>query len=260
MPGFTRLGAYITQSIVNDVLDALELWAARQGKGVLSGLELTAGTGLEVAVSAGDLLGLRAVSIDSTTHALGASQTRYVWIDEAGAVTTSAGDDDPGGTAVCLGLVTTDADSVTIITKAGRMETARWVDRVYRIGAGVSGASRMEVDPEAQEVRILGRLDVNGHILRPYAQHALTANLNLPASWPNVVRVTPDAPGRKVILPADPDLGLDFEIVNDGAEDVLIRDPADGSTLATLNPGERCLARPTVVAGEAAWPATLTVL
>ncbi|MGV3616093.1 MAG: hypothetical protein ACO1SV_12225 [Fimbriimonas sp.] len=255
MAGFARLGANLTTGIFNAVLDALELWAMRQGKGVLSGLELSAGTGLEVEISAGSLLGLKAVSIDLQTFALGASQTRYIWIDEAGAVTSSSDDTDPGGTSVCLGLVTTSGSAVTLITKAGRMETARWVDRVFRVGAG-----RLEVDPEAQEVRVLGRLVVNGHILRPVADHELDADLDLPASWPNVVWLTPDAPGRKVILPVDPEAGLDFELHNAGSGDILVRDPSDANTLATLTPGDYTIARPVVVAGVPEWPASLTVL
>lgn len=253
MAGFTRLGANLTQAIFNNVLDALELWAARSGKGVLSGLELSPGSGLEVAISAGSLLGLKAKGFDAQTFDLTASQTRYVWIDEDGNLTTTTDPEDPGGTAVCLGLVTTDADSVTVITSAGRMETARWVSRVFRIGPGT-----LEVDPDAYAVRVNASLEVVGHILRPTRRHDLDADLELPASFPNVIRVTPDASGRKVILPEEPDISLDFEIINDGDEDVLLRDPTDASTISTIEPGQRAIVRPTVSAGEVVWPASIT--
>lgn len=128
MAGLSRITSVITQSGFNGNLDAIELgnsWIL--GRGVLDGLAISAGTGLQVAIAEGVLFsGLKAVELAARTHTLLASQTVYVWVNESGTVTTSATYVDPGGTYVCLGTVTTNGSAVTATAATGRMSGLRF--------------------------------------------------------------------------------------------------------------------------------------
>lgn len=126
--GYTRLTpSNFTTTLYNALLDSLETIANLQGgRGVLSGLALSAGSGLTLNYAAGTILAEKATDLVAGSASLPASSTVYVWIDEGGAITTTGSFADPGGTNVCLGKVTTDATTITAVTTEGRMALLRW--------------------------------------------------------------------------------------------------------------------------------------
>ena len=140
MAGYTRITNYPVIGDWNDNYSALELNSTYSfGRGILSGLTLSAGTGLSLNVAAGTLMGLKAVSISGTSTTVPDASTNYVWINESGSFTTSATTADPGGTYVCLGKVTAAGGVITTIdvtlATGGRMSVWRWTGiRVAQIG------------------------------------------------------------------------------------------------------------------------------
>lgn len=129
MPGYTRLGKILTAELYASLLDALELGNIHQGgRGILSGLEISAGTGLTLNIAAGVLRGLKEVTINATAAAMPAASTVYVWIDEEATVTTSPTLADPGGTFVCLGKVVSGGSSISSVSTEGRMALLRMPD------------------------------------------------------------------------------------------------------------------------------------
>lgn len=124
---YQRPGATLTATLIESWLNSLELIALYgQGRGVLTGLALSDGGGLDVDVSPGTLLGLQAVEFgDTLTTTLSPSSTLYLWLDESGTFVTTATLSDPGGTYVCLGKVVTGGSTITSIDSTGRMSIWR---------------------------------------------------------------------------------------------------------------------------------------
>lgn len=139
MPGFATLDTVLNQNDYNSNLSKLQLHNQLQhGKGVLSGNELSDGGGLDLDISAGKLLAGAVEDLAGTTVTLAANSDLFIFRNASGGVTPSAVADDPGGTMVCLGYVETDADSITLITEAGRMWLPQMAEaRVWKVGGGV---------------------------------------------------------------------------------------------------------------------------
>lgn len=234
---FPRLGKMLTQTIFNGILDRLEGQNNYQhGRGVLNGLEVSAGAGLTIDVSAGWMVATAPVLVAAQTAVVvPASATVFVFIASDGTVTTSASSADPGGEVVCLGSVTTDGAGVTSVSDSMRQALARFSAlRVWEVGAGV-----LVVNTEARTVTLAGGLELMTEF------STLTATKTLDALSADVHRIQCVA-GQKVQLP-DPDNcgdGRIFQVVNDnggGGADVTVRDDTDSTTVATVTPGSRAV-------------------
>lgn len=215
---FPRPGKLLTSAFFDALLARFEQQNIKQhGRGVLSGLAVTAGSGLEIDIAAGWILATSPVQLAAQSGVpVPASSARYVWIDAGGTVTLTATPDDIGGEAVCLGSVVTDGISVVDITHLGKM--------------AVSGS------PEPRFFQF------GQHVAMPVEHSVLTSTKQLYPWSPNIQRIQ-CATEQKVLLPdpADmPYLGCFFEVFNDndgGGEDVIVRDHIDSETVATLEPG-----------------------
>ena len=132
----TRVGSHPTQATLNAPMDQIERIGSRvNGRGVIEGLTLTAGTGLNVSVAAGWIAADVIAQIGPLTVPVPASATRWIWADPAGATVLTTTSADPGGLWVCLGNVTTSASAVTGVTTSGRMALPRTVSaREWRAG------------------------------------------------------------------------------------------------------------------------------
>lgn len=315
--GLNRLGSYLSQQLWNENVDRLErLAGTTQGRGVLQGLELAAGTGLEVTVSAGTLVdGAAAQDVVACTVSLPASTSRYVWMNASGVPVLSSSSADPGAGTVCLGRVYTDADSVTAVTTEGRTEGARWTDlRRFEIGN-----SNLVLDSETGRVAVGGEpvsgFDVylpstfsevakltaaewvprttlpsapsSGFQMFAYtisgstefrlqdatgsmawtrqgcpvsfgessATLVMVGDVTLSARSSPVQALDPGTADRSVKLPASPDWGSHFRILNIGSSHTISVFLSDGVTsVTTLDPGEWVDLRPEPASGSAAWP------
>lgn len=112
------------------VMDAIELQSVMiLGRGVVGGgLALSAGGGFDLDISSGYVNLLKLTSITGFTYEVPPSVTRFVWIDEAGAITLTATSAYPGGQKVCLGQFTSDGSGITSVSTNGRMVAWDWSD------------------------------------------------------------------------------------------------------------------------------------
>ena len=235
--GFPRLGAILTQGLFNGILDRIEAQNAYQhGRGVLTGLVVSAGSGETIDISGGWMVAnAPALIAGQTAIAVPTNTKSYVFVDSSGSVTTSASPADPGGEIVCLGSVTTDGANVIDVSEEMRTSLARFsAFRVWEVGAGV-----LIVNTDARTVQLGGSFEPLTEFL------TLTDDLVMSALSPDVLRIQCAAP-RDILLP-DPDDcgdGRTIKIVNDndgGGESLTIRDNADSTTIVTLAPGEQAL-------------------
>jgi hypothetical protein len=106
----------------NTLIDMLEsLHTVVIGRGVCSGLDLSAGTGLSLNISDGVLNSRSVVSLSNIgKFTCPASATSYVWISETGVVSTTTTPTYPGGNVVCLGKVVTSGSAITSVSEEGR--------------------------------------------------------------------------------------------------------------------------------------------
>lgn len=88
---------------------------------VVQGLTVSAGTGLNVSVSAGTaLINGPVQKTNSTTVAVSASTTNYIWLSKLGTFSVVAGSAaPPTGDFVYVGAAITDASSVTSVDSSG---------------------------------------------------------------------------------------------------------------------------------------------
>lgn len=298
------------------MLDALENQSVRMlGRGVLSGLELSDGGGFDLDVSDGYLNTTRTVAVAALSYTLPPSVTRWVWIDEDGAITLTASTTYPGGQVVCLGKVVTDGSGIDSISGDGRMKSLWWVDDWTlalgnsgvvidvlngRIGIGMVPTVPLESlaafrgpglelpeqgsDPaaEAAHVKVFakaveGKAELHirhedagivqvysgAHLIDPVNVEAISATKELTIWDANIQRLDGGGSNRDVLLPAAADISFGhwFQIINvGGTNDLVIKTNGGGTTLGTLNPGERsAIIRPVDDSGVPAWPATTAV-
>ncbi len=141
----------------NGLMDALGTLLARvAGRGVLPGLEVTPGGGLTLNIAAGTMWANGLVTLDAQTTTAPDNAIRYVWIDEEGLVTFTATSTDVGGTAVCLGWVSTSAGAIVSVTDAGRVDLARFDTlRSWSLGGDV-----VTVDLLTRSIGLQGGLEL----------------------------------------------------------------------------------------------------
>lgn len=138
MAGLTRIvtGTDFNAANYNGNQDAHERGNLKAiGRGILSGLDLTDDGGLTLGIASGVLMGRCAKAIDAQTYEVPDDATSYIWIDEDGAITTSASSADPGGYVSCLGRVVAASGNITTVETYGRMSAFRQTGiRVFQIG------------------------------------------------------------------------------------------------------------------------------
>lgn len=120
-----------SDDLFNAVPDALERMVAFSlGRGVISGLVLSdAGTFSLAFTSGWAYNGYKPVQVSSGAENAPASQVSYVWLTpDTGDLNFYVSAADPGGSAVCLGRVTTNGTEITLVETVGRVEALRWTD------------------------------------------------------------------------------------------------------------------------------------
>lgn len=105
------------------------------GKGVVSGLDLSIGTGLEVNVSNGVTSVLSYNTLTSLSPVtMPASSTRYIWVSETGTLSLTTTSTDPGGNLVCLGKAISGASTITSVSLDGRMQLCMKLSDTRQVG------------------------------------------------------------------------------------------------------------------------------
>lgn len=127
------------EDIFNDNVTDLEAFHhVISGRGVISGLAISAGTAFTINISAGEMMtGKKWRSSAGATHNCPPSASRFIWIDGENNdfILDTASSADPGGNYVPLGKVTCDGSGVTVITTEGRASVARYPDlRTFQVG------------------------------------------------------------------------------------------------------------------------------
>lgn len=170
--GYTRIDSsnLWTAGLHNGNLDHLErIGTYAIGRGVLSGLTFSFSAGSRVLTVASGVAcnGLRGVAVSAFTTTIPASVSRYVWLTpETGAISLTAASTDPGGTAFCLGYVTTDGTQITATTTAGRVDLGRWADlRTFKQGDNLVVLDLLNNRVGIGKVPASGVLDVGGDLV-----------------------------------------------------------------------------------------------
>jgi hypothetical protein len=215
MDGFQDITPYSQLAPFNENFEAIELQNIKQGKGVVDGLVVSAGTGLAVNISSGTIRGWAAKSLTAISNfAVPPSTTSYIWIDESGAPMHTATTADPGGTYVLLGTATTDGSAVTSVAKTGRMEVLSTSGNSLKFG---NRPVSMEVNSETLAADKTG---AEGDAL--------------------IQILTPSVANRKYKLPPA-DARQKRVVVNGATSGVLqitVERYEDATIVATLDPGE----------------------
>lgn len=203
----------------NGLMDALETLLARvAGRGVLSGLGVTAGSGLTLNIAAGTMWANGLVTLDARTATCPNNATNYVWIDSEGLVTFTATSTDIGGEAVCLGQVVTSAGAIVSVTDAGRVDLARFDTlRSWSLGGDV-----VTVDLLTRSIGLQGGVElpiraVSVDITVAPDDYTLVVNSSVAA---RTITLPPasDAPGRLLVVKRQG--GNAVNVVADGADTI----------------------------------------
>lgn len=261
-----RLGDYLSQQIWNQNVEALEAAAAENiGRGILSGCELSAGTGLNVIVGTGVLHGGgSAVKINpSMSYLMPASGTYSLWFNcSTKALTHVSGSADPGEPLVCLGRVTTDSSSITLITAEGKVAVMRFENGGYSVNDGklfLGGDGSFVATGEVSAEKGLqvdgGILNINKRVSLPVNIQTISSTLALDSEAPNIQVLTPTGADRKVLLPNISDWGTEYKFHNASATySLIVRDHADTTTIGTIAKETSKIITPTVTAGGGSTP------
>lgn len=203
----------------NGLMDALETLLARvAGRGVLAGLGLTAGSGLTLNIAAGTMWATGLVTLDARTATAPDNAIRYVWIDEEGLVTFTATSTDVGGTAVCLGWVSTSAGAIVSVTDAGRVDLARFDSlRSWSLGGDV-----VTVDLLARSIGLEGGVKlpiraVSADITVAPDDYTLVVNSSASVRTISLPPAS-DGPGRVLVVKRQG--GNAVNVVADGADTI----------------------------------------
>lgn len=221
------------------------------GLGILNGLEVSAGSGLTVAISSGQALISGAMTYPGGTKTVNASQaTNFVWLLANGNITVETDLTVPAGPCVLLAVVSTSSSAVTQVDYSGRC----YFDHGNMYRDIIGGAP----DDTPPSVRCFTRCVDFGHVylsdgdayhefVHPSGQvasavliKALTSDFNLTLSHPPILRLDGGASDRKVLMPDPTTLPYWWQtsIENLGATNVLnVRDHADTTTLISVATG-----------------------
>lgn len=249
-----RLGDYLSQTLWNQNVDKQEALTNNcVGRGVVSGVALSAGSGLVLNVGAGVVVGDgAALNVASQTYTVPASGTYQIQIDTStNTISHQATLSDPGGTIVVLGRVVTGTSTITSVNETGRRFVMRsTAPGVYKfgddqividpsVGIEVAGEMRSQTALVEGTAQLQGTVTFSQHVALPVNTETISADKTLTVTSPNVQVLTASGANRKVILPASPGWGSNFRIINAGASNsLLVRNPADTTTITTIAPGE----------------------
>lgn len=250
------------------------------GYGILSGCDLSDGGGLNVAVSAGILVGDGILELTGGTPAgaapvtqvatpgvytLADGATNYVWLTSSGALVSSTSLAYPTGAKWFLGTVTTVAGAITTIDYSGRISLSggRFTRQTANIGApDDSPDASLSLVTQTTTGRYRWSGSLHEFMAPPPNKQTLSADLTLTAlSALNHFLVASGA-NRTVLLPALSALphGRTYWIMNYGAtNNILVKDATGATTYCTLTPGQ-AIGIPTLLdsSGNTAFPATYT--
>lgn len=136
LPRIASDGSNFSVALWTALIDALETTeSVVVGVGVVSGLEITGQSGLNIAISDGVMSSRSAVSFAGLpTFPVPANATRYIWIDEYGTINGSTTFAAPSPNSVCLGKVTTSGSAVIAVSTDGRMEFLHTLQNVAQAG------------------------------------------------------------------------------------------------------------------------------
>lgn len=248
------------------------------GYGVLKGLDLAAGSGLLIQVSAGSASVGDMLDYGGGSIALPASQTSFLWLTSTGMPAFAATTTPPSGGIVYLGAVSTGSSTITGVDYSGRV----WLMDGARVRQTADAFTPGDAPPATARVFTLtqnGMYFWNGlsHVLQaasgtqnPGSAMAQT----LLANWP----LTPQSANLQwliaeaavdVILPAAGAMPLGgwFKIVNAGDASIPAQDFAlsvvtavGQPPLVTLNPGQSVVisVQPSASGSGPKWPPTAT--
>lgn len=281
----------LSSRLMNDNLNSQELQATQQhGVGVLGGCVLSAGSGLNVAVSDGFVQSRRLIAISGFSQAAPDNATSYVFLD----FTDSGTIDGMGNTIytvalsfnalstvpdgiIPLGRVTTLAGAITVVSVINRLELARQIAFQFTIGqlrlvvddlAGRVGVGKIPTQG-ALDVQgdhyVSGQTVLGGQLVTPWKYVNLAGTYTILLTDPNDLYFKNTTGGDvKIIHPPDAGLtpGHSWNVHNDAASthNLLIRDNADTTTRQTVHAAEVQPLIPVVAAGVATMPTSYTSL
>ncbi len=249
------------------------------GFGVLNGLDLTAGTGLVVNISAGSALVGDVLDYGGGSLVLPSSQISYVWLTSTGVPAFSNLLAPPSGAVCFLGTVVTNGSAISSVDYSNRI--------FLQDGMRVRQTADLfaPADQPPSRCRVL-TWTLNGsyfwdgtrHVSfassgyqQPYAasQMTIASNLALTPQSSNLQWIIPQS-ASTVILPlvSDVPVGGWYKIVNAGDPSLPAQDfaisvlPASGQpAIASLNPGQSALftVQPSSSGSGPRWPSSVTV-
>lgn len=236
MSGLNKIGTtgIMGSSSYDSNMTALELAGVKcNGLGVISGLVLSAGTGLTLSISSGYLCGRKVQLINASSHTCPGSATSYVWMDDDGGVTFSVSPDHPGGSSVCLGKVVTGSSSITTVASDNRMSVLSWSDP-YTLQIG----GLLTIDVKSQ---IIKALSIKGNGAPLQAGYANITGSKTDADY-TLLAAEYECPiirfgwtgwtaGRNVIVPS---VSAEYTIVNDTGQTATVK-ASSGTGVAIAN-------------------------
>lgn len=115
----------------------------------VSGYALSAGTGLNVDISAGTCFinGYQIVSDATQSESVTASQTNYVYLNEDGTITVNTTGTQPAD-SLFLGTATTDGSGVTAVSHVRDIESGLWVFKKKPSDESVASSTTLQLDDD----------------------------------------------------------------------------------------------------------------
>ena len=242
------------------------------GYGIVSGLPLTASSGLNVAVATGialvdgllELVGSSpygAQVLLPPPYTLANNATNYVWLTQTGALVAATTLSPPTNARIFLGTVTTVSGAITNIDASGVVTVKG--GQFSRITADIGAPTDTPPPIHLVTTTTTGAYLWNG------ASHALQAQAGVSATISSTQTLTPGGPrtfyykvtaaDETVKLPAASALppGWTATIYNspDSTHNVVVKDSTGATTYATVTPGQAVQATTYPgAAGATVWP------
>jgi len=155
LPRLAASGMDFTVTKWNNLADALERLAMNCiGNGVLSGLDLSSSSGLNMDISSGVMVSRSCELLPGTSgFPFPSNTTRYVWIDDTNSITTTATVTPPSSNHVCLGRGVSTGTTVAFDT-IGRQELTPSISENSASSIVVSSTSQTLTRSQYQNNRI----------------------------------------------------------------------------------------------------------
>lgn len=221
------------------------------GIGVATGLVISAGSGLALSVSAGfAMTGDGPLSVGALSIVLPDESTRYIWLNSAGTLTAASTTTAPNATAVYLGRAVTTGGAIAGVDDSGVVRIAG--SQLFRTLADRGAPGDVPKSP-VMTITQAGSYLFDGAAHRQtgptFYAATLTGDITLNERDADVLALTPSGANRKVILPASASYASRRKVLNtaaSGGPNLLVRNPADSATVATLTPGQMSIVAPVI--------------